>query len=132
MDLIKSSYSRSEKLFDLHKTWLVAVELWLEDIDDDYIVVNDAKIVDKFWNEVPKNKLRNLPDVAIGKKWKVIRLFSHHAYSLEKCFIDTDWNKIVRVVNPWHTWIKFDIPFETAKKIFGWDFWVIDINWLFK
>ena len=132
MDLIKSSYSRSEKLFDLHKTWLVAVELWLEDIDDDYIVVNDAKIVDKFWNEVPKNKLRNLPDVAIGKKWKVIRLFSHHAYSLEKCFIDTDWNKIVRVVNPWHTWIKFDIPFETAKKIFGWDFWVIDINTLFK
>lgn len=130
---LKSSYSRSEKLFDIHKTWLVAVEIWLDDIKTDFVELNDVKIVDKLWNEVSKTKLDKLWDVVIDDKWKVsVKLFSHHAYSLEKCFIDKDWNKIVRVVNPWHTWIKFDVPFKTAQKLFAWDFWVIDINTLFK
>lgn len=61
-----------------------------------------------------------------------IVFYRNHAYSLEKCYIDKDTlEKRVWIVNPWHTWVKFDISLEDAKKIFDWRLTYIDIDKLF-
>lgn len=124
---------RTEKLFDFHKTWLVAVDLWLAQTADEEVRVKNVKIVDKFWNEIDNEELGGESDIIIGKTWKKsIKIYPRHAYSLEKCYIDKEWNKMIRIVNPWHTNIKFDIPFKRAQELFQWNFWVIMIDELFK
>ena len=56
-----------------------------------------------------------------------------HSYSLERCYIDEDtWEKRVQIVNPRHTWIKFDMSLEIAKRIFDWSVSYIDVDKLFR
>ena len=130
---IKTYKSRTEKLFDFHKTWLVAVEVGLSDMSNDCVKIKDVKVVDKFWNEIDTDCLLDEEDIFVWRTWKVtVELYSRHAYTLEKCYVDQDWNKIVRIVNPWHTDIKFDIPFKKSQELFKWNFWVIMIDELFK
>ena len=130
---IKTYKSRTEKLFDFHKTWLVAVEVGLSDMSNDCVKIKDVKVVDKFWNEIDTDDLLDEDDIFVWRTWKVsVELYSRHAYTLEKCYVDQAWNKIVRIVNPWHTDIKFDIPFKKAQELFKWNFWVIMIDELFK
>ena len=130
---IKTYKMRTEKLFDFHKTWLVAVDLWLDPRTGEEVRIKNVKVVDKFWNEIDNEELEDEDDIIISKTWKLsVDLYPRHAYSLEKCYIDNEWNKMVRVVNPWHTDIKFDISFKKAQELFKWNFWVIMIDELFK
>ncbi len=130
---IKYYKARTEKLFEFYKTWFIAANIWLSNMYDEWIILKDVKIVDKYWKEMNKEELEDEPDIIISNNWKItVELLSRHAYSLEKCYIDKDWNKIVRIANPRHTEIKFDIPFKIAQEIFKWEVWAILIDELFK
>lgn len=49
---------------------------------------------------------------------QITYFFAKHAYSIEKCYTTPSEEKRVQVINPRHTWIKFDISLEEAKNIF--------------
>ena len=130
---IKYYKARTEKLFEFYKTWFIAANIWLSNMYDEWIILKDVKIVDKYWKGINREELEDESDIIISNNWKItVELLSRHAYSLEKCYIDKDWNKIVRIANPRHTEIKFDIPFKKAQEIFKWEVWAILIDELFK
>jgi len=81
-------------------------------------------------DERGKEMLEDVIDVD-GEKHAIF--YKSHAYSLARCYVDkSSWEKRVWIVNPRHTWIKFDISFESAKKIFDWTVSYIDIDKLFR
>ena len=133
--MVKDTDKRTKKLFELYKTWLITIELSINNQrwNDDSIVIKNAKIVDKSWNEITDNETLNEKDIKISPKWKrSIELMKGHAYSVEKCYINEKWEETLRIVNPWHTGIKFDISLKEAQKIFTREFWAIKIDNLFK
>ena len=145
--LVKSKDDRINRVFDLYWTWFIAIELsitpdfdslwsWVkkvEWVDDAVFFVNDVKVIDKFWQELNKENLKNIHDILRDKKWnRIVKFITRHAYSVWKCYVDKNWEKRVRVVNPWHTGIKFDLSLEQCKKLFNWEFWVINIDNLFR
>ena len=73
-------------------------------------------------------------DIIIDENWnKSVKIIAGHIYSIEKCYIDkSTWEKRVRVVNPHHTWIKFDIPLEECKSVFEREILWIDIDKMFR
>ena len=110
-------------------------KLLYDDRSDIKIISND-NCISKEWKLLP-NTFRMesvMPSDVIynnGKKWVIF--YMHHSYSIEKCYIDKKtWKKRVSVVNPWHTWIKLDIAFDDAKKIFDWRVSYIDFDKLFQ
>ena len=121
---------------------------WETDIG---VVEKDVRIIDKYKNipiirsgyikkddifELIYGENRSngmLNDIIDADDKKQVVFYRNHAYSLEKCYIDKDtWEKRVWIVNPRHTWIKFDISLENAKKIFDWTVAYIDIDKLFR
>ena len=119
------------------------------------ILVNDVRIIDKAWYnfesafEIKDKRVKTKRyndnweyiwndkmawDLITNENWKTIVSFSpEHSYSIEKCYIDKNtWEKRVRVINPRHTWIKFDISLEEAKFIFNWGVTWVDINNIFR
>lgn len=98
-----------------------------------FISTNDVKILDKHWKEVSWEKLKNKKDVYINADWKVsVGFIKNHAYSVEKCYTNGNWEKRIRIVNPWHTDIKFDIPLNRCKDNFEREVWIIKIDNLFR
>lgn len=72
-------------------------------------------------------------DIITDENWnKSVTFVPNHVYSIEKCYVTSEWKKRVRVVNPWHTWIKFDIPLEDCKSIFEREVVGIDIDKMFR
>ena len=120
------------------------------------VIVNDVKIINKRWvkfkshfsinNEwkLSDNREKDwdngedtkdiFSDIVTNKEWKeVVMFFRGHAYSIERCYEDKNtWKKRVRVINPEHTGIKFDISLEQAKQIFDWQVTGINIDQMFR
>ena len=120
------------------------------------VIVNNVKIINQWWIEITSrfsldNKwtvtdkkksnwenaeyTKNMsPDIITNKEWKdVAMFFQNHAYSIEKCYIDNQtWEKRVWVINPRHTWIKFDISLKQCKNIFARQVTWIDIDKIFR
>ncbi len=142
---VKEKDNRIDALFNLHKTWFISIELssspnfsplweWMKKIEwkKTYFLVSGIEVVDKFWQKLSQEKLNNIRDLEIDEWWNInVKFFTSHAYSVEKCYVDKYWKKKVRVVNPHHTWIKFDMSLEKCKILFNWTFWVINIDKLF-
>ena len=95
------------------------------------LLIDNVNILDKQWNEIAKENL-HIPDAGYTKEGPKVEIYAKHAYSVEKCYTDKNWEKRVWVVNPWHTDIKFDMSLEQCKRIFVWEFWVINIDNLFR
>ena len=138
---------RINKVFNLFWTWFLSIELsmkpefyslwdWVKKVEwvkDASFIVNDAKVVDKFWQEIPKDKLNNIHDILRDESWNMaIKFITKHAYSVWKCYVDENWEKRVRVVNPRHTGIKFDLSLDQCKKLFDWEFWAVHIDKMFR
>ena len=100
---------------------------WILDAND----VQDRSMNYMFKHEKDKYKSRRNPYKHTNKqpflyenfvnndKWKQITyFFANHAYSIERCYTTPTGEKRIRVINPRHTWIKFDISLEEAKNIF--------------
>ena len=109
------------------------------------VVVLDVKIINESWeNIMPKFiltdewnlKKRGLwwPDIVTTSKWNnVVMFFEDHEYSIEKFYIDGNtWEKRALIINPWHTWVKFDISLEEAKSIFCWNAFWFNIDVMFE
>ena len=75
----------------------------------------------------------NGTDIITDENWnKSVTFVGDHIYSIEKCYVTSEWEKRVRVVNPWHTWIKFDISLEDCKSIFDREVIGIDLDKMFR
>jgi len=128
----KWEYSLNTSLMDLafkhHEKWLYKIALQSKIWDK---TTNNVKIIRKNLDQLNGDKLL---DIIIDENWKEsVKFFMSHSYSIEKCYIDKNtWEKRVRVVNPWHTWIKFDIPLEDCKSIFEREVIGIDIDKMFR
>ena len=107
------------------------------------VFISDVKIIGKNNNISAKEKLlcaifeteppepSDVVRLKDGRKWVIF--CKNHSYSIEKCYIDKQtWAKRVLVVNPWHTWMKFDISLETAEEIFDWRVSYVDFDKLFR
>ncbi len=144
---VQKSKNRINQLFDLFWLWLISIRVWIhpnfinswewieeiQSANGAFVSVNNVKIINKSWQETSKNNLSKFQDIIQDKTWKTkILFFPNHAYSVEKCYTDSDWEKRVRIVNPWHTDIKFDLSLDTCKILFDWNFWVINIDKLFR
>ena len=113
--------------FNYHTKWLYMIEL----SHAENKIIKNVKIIYKkkdqlLWPEYS--------DIKKDENWKSIVCFSPmHSYSIEKCYIDKNtWEKRVRVVNPRHTWIKYDISLEDCKSIFKRNVVWIDIDKMFR
>ena len=167
------SLKMKELAFNQFSKGLYKIELWIHWLDNwesslwtntkitestywKAVIVNDVKIINKWWDELKsrfsidnewnlsdnKEKYWNngedtqamSPDIVTNKDWKeVVMFFQKHAYSIERCYEDkTTWEKRVRVINPRHTGIKFDISLEQAKQIFDWQVTGINIDQMFR
>lgn len=136
--------NRIDKIFELFWTGLITIELgvnsaripeweWMRlvELNGKRLIIDNVNILDKQWNKIPEKEL-NIPDAAYTSEGPKIKIYTEHAYSLEKCYKDKKWEKRVWVVNPRHTDIKFDMSLEQCKKIFIRDFWVVNIDNLFR
>ena len=94
------------------------------------IIKNKDGIFERLTRE--KRTKEMLLDFVIDENGPWVVFSRGHAYSVERCYVDKNWNKRVWVVNPYHTWIKFDMSFENAKKIFDWEVSFIDTDKLFR
>jgi hypothetical protein len=103
-----------------------------------WYIVDDAKIIytwelklesgfnfrdgklSKKENDNNEYSIQTSPDIITNNEWKnTVMFFEKHAYSIERCYIDKrTWEKRVRIINPRHTWIKFDISLEQCKALF--------------
>jgi hypothetical protein len=92
-----------------------------------------VEILEKNWNKIPKEQLQEKSDITINQKWNIFaNFFPNHAYSIEKCYTKENWEKRMWIVNPWHTEIKFDVPYERCADNFEREIWIIKIDNLFK
>jgi hypothetical protein len=95
---------------------------WIELSIDKNVLEDNWESTFIEWDTIKHGKkikisLRN--NQTFTHKWKnMIRFFSNHSYSIQKCYISNKWEKRCWIVNPRHTDIKFDISFEDCKKIF--------------
>lgn len=141
----KKAMNRIDKAFDLFWTWFITIELsvpsheipqweWIHiiKIEDKRLAIDNVKILDKQWNEIKNEDTRKYADTFTLKWEKKVVIMTNHAYSVEKCYTNEKWEKRVWVINPWHTDIKFDMSLEQCKKIFRREFWVINIDNLFR
>jgi len=118
---------------------------------DKWIIVYDVKIINeekykydsrreitKEWiidKRLWENRNRNMKtSLVTDMDWKkIVYLFPGHSYSIEKCYIDKNtWEKRIWIINPHHTWLKYDISLEEAKSIFRWNIIRMNINNMFK
>ena len=98
-------------------------------IDSKYTINEKWDLIDKGKSE-PRKYLT--PDIIKDKDWKdIVGFLRGHVYSIERCYED-NWEKRVRVINPRHTGIKFDISLEQAKQIFNWEVTGINIDQMFR
>ena len=130
--------------FKAFKSWFLSIHIWVDKRAVNkfdrwttkkkiFISTDDIKILGKYWKEVPLEKLKGKSDVYINEQWKPVAIFlKNHAYSVEKCYVNENWEKRMRVVNPWHTDIKFDIPLDRCKDNFEREVWIIKIDNLFR
>ncbi len=84
-------------------------------------------------NDNNKYSTPTSPDIVTNNEWKkAVMFFKAHAYSIERCYIDKrTWEKRVRIINPRHTWVKFDISLKQCKSIFSRTVIGININNMF-
>lgn len=144
---IQKSENRINQLFDLFWLWLISIRVWINPnfinswewikeiqcTNGVIISVDNVKIVNRSWQEISNGNLSKFQDVKQDNTWKTkVLFFPNHAYSVEKCYTDKNWEKRVRIVNPWHTDIKFDLSLDKCKILFDWNFWVINIDKLFR
>ena len=131
--------------FDSFKSWFVTIHMsidetainkykkWEKTKYKKFISTSDVEILEKNWNKIPKEQLQEKSDITINQKWNIFaKFFPHHAYSIEKCYTKESWEKRIWIVNPWHTEIKFDVPFERCADNFEREIWIIKIDNLFK
>lgn len=145
--IVKNGEDRINKLFDLFGLWIISIEVWInsdsisswewiekmQSMDKVLVLVDNVKIINKSWQEISKDKIDNFKDIIQSDTWKTkVLLIPNHAYSVEKCYIDENWIKRLRIVNPWHTDIKFDLSLDQCKNLFDWNFWVVNIDKLFR
>ncbi len=115
--------------FKYFNRWVYWIDLSVaEDAMDDMVVRKNKEEISLRWASVEWNIIKwwkkinrmLLPyEQQFMHEWKsMIRFFDKHSYSIERCYISDSWEKRCRLVNPWHTNIKFDISFEDCKKIF--------------
>lgn len=109
-------------------------KLWKRETKDKkFISISDVKILDEYWNDMPVDKLKKNADISVDENWNVyVRLFSRHAYSVERCYVDEKWQKRIRLVNPRHTEVKFDVPYEQCRDNFRRRIWIINFDNLFR
>jgi hypothetical protein len=115
-------------IFDFHSKWLYHIELSFADSSR---MIKDGKIIYKHKEQLIWSKS---PDIITEKNWNnIIKFLDWHSYSIEKCYVDkVTWEKRVRVINPHHTWIKYDISLEDCKSIFKRSIIWIDIDKMFR
>ena len=131
--------------FDSFKSWFVTIHMsidetainkykkWEKTKYKKFISTSDVEILEKNWNKIPKEQLQEKSDITINQKWNIFaNFFPNHAYSIEKCYTKENWEKRMWIVNPWHTEIKFDVPFERCADNFEREIWIIKIDNLFK
>lgn len=141
-------WSKTAENFD--KTCLNSICEIVWDGENYWIIVHDVKIIDKAWynfesaweltqtglkSRTTNKKWENIEhDLITDENWKMICMFiPDHVYSIEKCYIDKNtWEKRVWVINPRHTWLKFDISLEQAKSIFRRNIIWFDIDAMFR
>lgn len=113
--------------FKYHEKWLYKIGLQPDRWDH---TLNNIKIIRKNLNQLKDE----CEEIIIKENWEKAVFFDHmHTYSIEKCYIDKNtWEKRVRVVNPHHTWIKFDMSLEECKSVFRWEVVGIDIDKMFR
>ena len=132
--------NRIDKIFELYWTGFITIELgvnssripkweWMRlvELNGKSLIIDNVNILDKQWNIIEEKEL-NISDAAYTSEGPKIKIHTDHAYSVEKCYIDKNWEKRVWVVNPRHTDIKFDMSLEQCKNIFVRDFWVVNID----
>lgn len=135
---VKENWTNDE--IEVHSYWEASIEALEKDVkmisnDKDVKVIKSgfAKNDDGTFELITNRSKEMLRDVVDNNGELQAVFYKKHSYSLERCYIDkSTWEKRVWVVNPWHTWIKFDISLESAKKIFDWDVSYIDIDKLFR
>ena len=142
VDLSVKQQGSENREIRVNRHWKIKAQI----IERDVRIINNEKNIDivksgiikegdNTFNVIDKNKRTAdmLSDVINEDGDLQVVFYRKHAYSLERCYIDKDtWEKRVRIVNPWYTWIKFDISLESAKKIFNWIVAYIDIDKLFR
>lgn len=109
------------------------INSWWIEITNRFLVNGDWKIIDK--KNVDWNKIQfKTPDIVTNTEGEnMVLFFENHSYSIEKCYIDKNtWEKRVWIINPRHTWIKFDVSLEECKKIFKRDITWINIDKMFR
>lgn len=95
-------------------------------------------ILDNNWNISEVNMENNdinqtSKDIVTDQNWKnYLMLFPWHSYSIEKCYTTPKWERRVRIINPRHTWVKFDISLDECKKIFNRGITWLNINNMFR
>ena len=77
----------------------------------------------RFFNDDSTIKIFNTKNQPISNcnktsDWRKIRIVPGHLYSVEKFYNTINWEKRVKIVNPWDTTEKIDMPMETCIDIF--------------
>lgn len=98
-----------------------------------YIINDEVKVLDRTWKKISGEKLADKPDLSVDDNWNhIVKFFGNHSYSVERCYINEKWEKRMRIINPWYTEIKFDVPFDWCKDNFEWEIWIINFDNLFR
>lgn len=121
-------------VFDQFSKWLLKVEVSPKRKHR----INDFKII-KQPHENQELLLLKERILKFFERWRCVqpnynndKIFSHHSYSIEKCYITSKWQKRVRIVNPRNTWEKIDISLEDCKDLFKRQVMWLDIDKMFR
>lgn len=100
-----------ENLIHEFHTWFVKISLTTKDeLDLFFNDDSDIKILNR--NNQPISKINK------NKSGKKIKIMSLHIYSIERFYKTPQWEQRVRIVNPWSTSEKIDMPIQTCIDIF--------------
>lgn len=132
-NIVKYNDPDEDKIWNLQEiikefnTWFVKIALTSKAKEDKFLgqetrVINrnNMDIWDNSWNKKDLN-------------WKKqVFLSANHVYSVEKFYNTPKWEIRVRIVNPWNTSEKIDMPIEQCKEIFNWQIIWFDIDKMFR
>ena len=111
--IINKKTEKIENKFSVNKEW--------------YLSMNE----NTHWDNL--EYIESTPDIVKNEFWEnVIMIVPLHSYSIEKCYTNKNNEKRVQIINPHHTWIKFDISLEQCKEIFNRGIIGIDIDEMFR
>lgn len=155
--IIDIDYKLKEKIFDIYNKWIIRIWLSLKNAkkniaikwqdNQKWIILDDVKIYWKKWELIISWLLRqkwkkyltkfidkNNSDILkyCGTDENSAIFYEEHAYSIERCFVDKNWVKKVIVVNPRHTWVKFEMTMKKCAQLFSRDIYLFKISEMFR